>query len=217
MTSRQIQKRTMRKFELSLESLDARIVPAGLHAGSFAAAGMSSLVDAGNHGAGRHINTKNLHGTPFEQVNSGNQVHLNLFVVRQNSHFRHNHLKAIGTPFVVSGTNQQVTAPVQFQVKGPSFTNTTPTTQQVTAPVQYQVRGSTFNDTTPTNQQTSTPVQYQVRSSTPSDTTTTIPGSNTATTPTFTAVSSTPPKAIGSFGTSQSTDSTTPPVEYMTR
>jgi hypothetical protein len=65
MTIRPKQKRTLKKCELSVESLSARIAPAGFHAGSLLVAGMGGQFEKGTGAVGNHMGPKEHDGQQF--------------------------------------------------------------------------------------------------------------------------------------------------------
>ena len=65
MTSRPTQKRTLKRCELSVESLSARIAPAGFHAGSLLVAGMGGQFEIGRGATGNHMGPKHHNGQQF--------------------------------------------------------------------------------------------------------------------------------------------------------
>jgi len=65
MTSRRSEKRTLRKCELYVESLSARIAPSGFHPGAIVVAGMGEQIGIVTGPVAQHSSPKHLDGTPF--------------------------------------------------------------------------------------------------------------------------------------------------------
>jgi len=100
MTSRRLEKRTLQKCELSGESLNARIAPAGFHAGSLFVAGMGAHFQNGGGPIGIYNGPHDSNGIPFLLRTLDNKGITNFRIkgeVGNNGHHGSNHH---GQPFL---------------------------------------------------------------------------------------------------------------------
>jgi hypothetical protein len=176
MTSRQSDKRTMRKCELSLETLHARIAPAGLHAGSMFLAGVHGHFEFQNQKHGKHEAPKDPGNAPIFLIQKLGKVEGNHGASLTTHPFLNLAVTKPKTIFTTSGTptNNSTsgnTTPLQTWLIGPPKLVTVPTTNGTTTPappLQIRLIGppkviTTTTTTTPTNPPTNPPAPLNIR------------------------------------------------------
>jgi len=161
MTSRRSEQRTLRKTELTVESLSTRIVPAGFHHGSLIVAGMHGHFENGGGTTGKPVSPKHLDGNLLVDGGTGHGVKLNIQIFNQHSRNLNKHSNLLGSPAVL-----KLNPPANF------VSTTTTTNQQNNQQVVWQARELTTTDPSPnpilsTDQHNSQLVTWQARDLTP--------------------------------------------------